>query len=329
MLLRRDVVDRNVCMFNETNMTRTSPFAGFLSQLLEEHFLDFGDQDLNCHVQVLLLDIVVRVLYNAQTTSAVIYPEGNPELTSYISSASEVPLGTHADVQATNILLHEMFSDKNAHHIASLPEKEIPYTTTTPQPNSLQAKAKKLMHKAKKNMRKINFKKEVARKFREYDQKLEALTNFNISEAFKKAIQERVLTVIKKLLPTHILKAVANYVMPRLNTSVIDVMKNNQINLFTQSSTSIDDLSDMDLNLKLLNRIHLNKSNETHTNHQQLYDTLYDSITLDQDALNAQDANPSFHKRSHDNQDPPNNHKGENKKKRRKDVGQSSSRSSW
>ncbi|GJS03828.1 hypothetical protein Tco_0320336 [Tanacetum coccineum] len=247
------------------------------------------------------------VYTNAQTTSAVIYPEGNPELTSYISGASEVPLGTHVDVQATNILLQEMFSDENAHHIAPLPEKKIPYTITTPQPNSLQAKAKKLMHKAKKNMRNINFRKAVARKFREYDQKLEALTNFDISEAFEKAIQARVLTEIKKLLPTHILKVVANYVMPRLNTSVIDVMKNNQINMFTQSSTSIDDLSYMDLNLKLLNRIHLNKSNETHTNHQQLYDTLYDSITLDQDALNAQDANPSFHKRSHDNQDPPNN----------------------
>ncbi|GJX94889.1 hypothetical protein Tco_0349475 [Tanacetum coccineum] len=62
---------------------------------------------------------------------------------------------------------------------------------TTPQPSSLQAKAKKLMQKAKKNMRKINFKKGVAQKFREYDQKLEALTNFNVSEAFEKAIQAK------------------------------------------------------------------------------------------------------------------------------------------
>ncbi|GKD33807.1 hypothetical protein Tco_1249316, partial [Tanacetum coccineum] len=46
------------------------------------------------------------------------------------------------------------------------------------------------------------------------------------------------------------------------------------------------------------------------------------------DALNAQDAEPSFHKRSHDNQDPSNNHEGENRKKRRKDVGEPSSRSS-
>ncbi|GKA10079.1 hypothetical protein Tco_0689512 [Tanacetum coccineum] len=106
------------------------------------------------------------------------------------------------------------------------------------------------------------------------------------------------------------------------------VMKNNQINLFTQSSTSTDDLLEMDLKLMLLNRIHESKSNTTHPTNQKLYDTLYESICLDHDALNAQDAEPSFHKRSHDNQDSPNNHEGENKKKHQKDAGEPSSRSS-
>ncbi|GJZ91290.1 hypothetical protein Tco_0663217 [Tanacetum coccineum] len=144
---------------------------------------------------------------------------------------------------------------------------------------------------------------------------MEAFTNFNVPKEFEKAVQARVLTEIKKLLPTHILKAVGNYVRPHLNTSILDVMKNNQINLFTQSSTSTDDLLEMDLKLKLLNQIHSNKSNETHTTHHQLYYTLYESITLNQQALDAQDAEPSFHKRSHDNQDPPNNHKGRTRRK--------------
>ncbi|GJS72616.1 hypothetical protein Tco_0705457 [Tanacetum coccineum] len=52
-------------------------------------------------------------------------------------------------------------------------------------------------------------------------------------------------------------------------------MQNNQISLFTKPSTSADDLSDMDLKLKVLNRIHLNK---THPTNQKLYDTLYESI---------------------------------------------------
>ncbi|GJY53726.1 hypothetical protein Tco_0445390 [Tanacetum coccineum] len=87
-------------------------------------------------------------------------------------------------------------------------------------------------------------------------------------------------------LPTHIPKPVANYVRPHLNTSVLDVMKNHLIKLFTQSSTSTD-----------------------------------------HDAINAQDVDTSFHKRSHDNQDPPNNREGENKKERTKDVGEPCSRS--
>ncbi|GKA34410.1 hypothetical protein Tco_0720839 [Tanacetum coccineum] len=138
-----------------------------------------------------------------------------------------------------------------------------------PQPSSLQAKAKRLMQKAKKNMRKINFKKAVTQIFREYDQKLEALTNFNVSEAFENAIQARVLTEIKKLLPTHIPKALANYVKPCLNNYVLEVMQNNQINLLTKPSTSTDDLSKMDLKTKLLNRIHLNKKDKPPVVHAQ------------------------------------------------------------
>ncbi|GKF75512.1 hypothetical protein Tco_0224956, partial [Tanacetum coccineum] len=83
--------------------------------------------------------------------------------------ASEVPLGTHVDVLATKTLMQEMFPDENAHHIPSLPTKKIPYHTTTPQPSSLQAKAKKLMQTTKTNMRKFNFKKAVTQKFKEYD----------------------------------------------------------------------------------------------------------------------------------------------------------------
>ncbi|GJX61469.1 hypothetical protein Tco_0294369 [Tanacetum coccineum] len=156
--------------------------------------------------------------------------------------ASEVPLGTHVDVQERNILLQEMFQDESALHILSILANKLPYTATTSQPNSLQAKARKLMQKAKKNMREINFKKAVAHKFSEYDHKLEALTNFNVSETFEKAVQARVLTEIKKLIPTHIPKALANYVKPHLNTFLLEVMKNNHISLFTKPSTNTDDL---------------------------------------------------------------------------------------
>ncbi|GKB91881.1 hypothetical protein Tco_0964153 [Tanacetum coccineum] len=278
-----DAARYGVFMHNKSTATPNSTYLGLM---VTSSSLDFIQTLLYKTPANELMDFISHPVYiDSQTTSVVHNPEGNPELTSYISGASEVPLGTYIDVLATKTLLQEI---------------------------SLQAKAKKLMKMAKKNMRKTNFKKAVAQKFREYDQKLEALINFNVSKAFEKAVQARFLTEIKKLLPTHIPKAVANYVRPRLNTSVLDVMKNNQINIFTQSSTSTNDLSEMDLNLKLLNRIYENKSNTTHPTNQKLYDTLYESVCLDHDALNSQDAEQSFHKRSHDNQDSPNNHEGEN-----------------
>ncbi|GKC77030.1 hypothetical protein Tco_1127804 [Tanacetum coccineum] len=253
------------------NKSTTTPNPTYLSLTVTSSLLDFIQTLLDESPANELTDFMSHPMYSdAQTTTVVHNLEGNPELTSYISGAFKVPLGTHVD--------------------------------------------------AKKNMRNFNFKKEVAHKFKEYDQKVEALTNFNVFKAFEIVVQTKVLTEIKKLLPTHIPNAIVNYVKPRLNTSMLEVMKTNQINLFTQSSTTTDDLSEMDLKLKLLNRIYLNKSNDTHTTHQQLYETLYESINLDQDALDAQAAQSSFYKRSHDNQDPLNNHEGENKKKRRKDV---------
>ncbi|GKE35221.1 hypothetical protein Tco_1454543, partial [Tanacetum coccineum] len=216
-----DAIRFGVFMYNKSTKT---PKSTYFSPTVTSSSFDFIQNLLNETPTNELTDFVSNPVYiDAQTTSTVIYPEGNPELTSYISGASEVPLGTHVDVQATNILLQEMFSNENTYYIPSLSTKKIPYTATTLQPSSPQVKAKKLMQKAKKNMRKINFK---SRKFREYDQKLETLTNFNLFEAFKKAIQARNLTEIKKLLPTHIPKVVENYVRTRLNTYVLDFMKN-------------------------------------------------------------------------------------------------------
>ncbi|GJR99630.1 hypothetical protein Tco_0316139 [Tanacetum coccineum] len=239
--------------YDTSNNECDATYYSSSSDTSEEHAnetddTDDSDKDLSDNLLIEthaneLIDFIINPVYtDAQITSAVIYPEGNLKPTSYISGASEVPLGTHVDVQVRNILLQEMFQDESALHILSIPAKKLPYTATTSQPNSLQAKARKLMQKAKKNMRKINFKKAVAHKFSEYDQKLEALTNFNVSETFEKAVQARVLAEIKKLIHTHIPKALANYVKPHLNTFLLEVMKNNHISLFTKPSTNTDDL---------------------------------------------------------------------------------------
>ncbi|GJS46824.1 hypothetical protein Tco_0596945 [Tanacetum coccineum] len=149
-----------VFMHNKSNATPNSTYLGLT---VTSSSLDFIQTLLDKTLENELMDFISHLVYtDAQTTSVVHNLEGNPELTSYISGASKVPLGIHVDVLATKTLMQEMFPDENAYHISSPPAKKIPYHTTTPQPSSIQAKAKKLMQKAKKNMRKINFKKAVA-----------------------------------------------------------------------------------------------------------------------------------------------------------------------
>ncbi|GJS74250.1 hypothetical protein Tco_0707091 [Tanacetum coccineum] len=149
-----------VFMYNKSTAT---PNSTYLSPTVTSSSLDFIQTLLDETPANKLTYFMSHPVYtDAQTTSVVHNPVGNPKLTSYIAGASEVPLA-----------------------------KKIPYPTTYPQPSSLQAKAKKLMQKAKKNMRKFRFKKVVAQKFKEYDQKLEALTNFNVSEAFKKPSKKK------------------------------------------------------------------------------------------------------------------------------------------
>ncbi|GJU71173.1 hypothetical protein Tco_1262578 [Tanacetum coccineum] len=239
----------------------------YLSPTVTTSSLEYMQSLLNETPTNELMDYISNLVYtNAQTTSAVVYPEGNPELTSYISDNS----------------LHFISTSKHT-------SQRSPTKLTLSQNKEAYAKGKK-------NMRKIKFKWAVALKFKEYDQKLEALTSINVSEAIDKAVHVKVLTEMKNLIPTHVLKVLANYVNHCLNNYVLEVMKNNQISLFTKPSTSADDLSNMDLKLQLLNKIHKNK---THPTNQKLYDTLYKSIILDQEVVDAQKAETSFHKRSH------------------------------
>ncbi|GKE22724.1 hypothetical protein Tco_1434236 [Tanacetum coccineum] len=258
-----DATGFGVFMYNKS----TKPLKStYLSLTVTSSSLEYIQSLLNETPTNELTDFMSNLVYtDAQTTSAAVYPEGNHKLTSYISEA--------------------------AHHNLSPQANTTSYPTTNPQHISLHAKAKKLMQKANKNMRKINFKRAVTQKFKEYDQNPEALTSINISKAIDKAIHAKVLTEMKKLIPTHVLRVLANFVKPRLNNSVLE--------------------------LKLLNRIHESK---THPKNQKLYDTLYESIILDQETLNAQNAETSFHKRSHDHQDPPTDREREKGKKRRKDV---------
>ncbi|GJT94539.1 hypothetical protein Tco_1090057 [Tanacetum coccineum] len=70
-----------------------------------------------------LIDLMRGQVYTkTQTIFMVANPEGNPEVTSFFSGASEVPLGTNVDVQATKFVLQELFEDVVDHQVSSPPE---------------------------------------------------------------------------------------------------------------------------------------------------------------------------------------------------------------
>ncbi|GKB72212.1 hypothetical protein Tco_0933624, partial [Tanacetum coccineum] len=179
------------------------------------HFNDSSEQEL--------MDLLSKPVFtNALTTSVVANPEGNPDVLRYLSGASEVPLGTNVDVQATEFVLQEMIAGDVDQHISSPPVTTTHDLVTNPQQSSIQAKAKKLMAKAKQNKRKSNFKQVVEQKFKEYDQKLEAFTSINVPEAIEEAVQAKVLTEMKKHLPTHVSTTIAKFVKPRINNIVLE-----------------------------------------------------------------------------------------------------------
>ncbi|GJU95786.1 hypothetical protein Tco_1320542 [Tanacetum coccineum] len=98
-----DVARYGVFMHNKSTVT---PNFVYLSLTITSSLLDFIQTLLDETLVNELTDFISHPVYNdAHTTTVVHNPEGNPELTSYILGASEVPLGTHVDVQATKTLM--------------------------------------------------------------------------------------------------------------------------------------------------------------------------------------------------------------------------------
>nr|GEX73667.1 hypothetical protein [Tanacetum cinerariifolium] len=226
------------------NKSTATPNSTYLSPTVISSLLDFIQTLLDETPVNELTDLISHPVYtDPQTTSLVHNPEGNHELTSYISGASKVPLGTLIDVLPTKNLMQEMFLDENApsYTISTSKENSLSYNISPTKLTTSQSKEADA--KSKKEYKEVQLQEGSHIEIQEYDQKLEALTNFNVSKAFEKVVKAKVLTKIKKLIPTHVLNAIANYVKPHRNTSVLEVMILNQINLLTQSSTSTDDLT--------------------------------------------------------------------------------------
>ncbi|GJT25360.1 hypothetical protein Tco_0895297 [Tanacetum coccineum] len=98
-----DAARYRVFMHNKPTAT---PNSTYLSPKVISSSLDFIQTLLDETPENELTDFMSHPVYtDAHATLVVHNPEGKPELTSYISGASEVPLGTHVDVLATTTLM--------------------------------------------------------------------------------------------------------------------------------------------------------------------------------------------------------------------------------
>ncbi|GJR32884.1 hypothetical protein Tco_1109116 [Tanacetum coccineum] len=112
------------------NKSTATPNSTYLSQTVTSFSLDFIQTLLDETPANELTEFMSHPVYiDAQTTLVVHNLKGNPELTSYISGASEVPLDTHVDDLVTKTLLQEMFPKENAHDLSSLQATKTSYVT--------------------------------------------------------------------------------------------------------------------------------------------------------------------------------------------------------
>nr|GEU43333.1 hypothetical protein [Tanacetum cinerariifolium] len=141
---------------------------------------------------------------------------------------------------------------------------------TTPPTKTKKKRAKKLMNNAIRQ--KIDWKKAVM-------QRLTNLEQVNHADTIEELVQANILNEVNNQLPKFLPKAVSDYVKPRLERMVLDVMKKNLISLFKSSSILADTLSEYEIKA----------------------------------AKGDLDCTPSHHKRSHDDQDPLEDREGEKK----------------
>ncbi|GJV67427.1 hypothetical protein Tco_1482936 [Tanacetum coccineum] len=159
-----------------------------------------------------------------------------------------------------------------------------------------------------------------------YDQEQEQPTIKPLSpKVIKESVQANMMNEVKNQLPKLIPDAVFNFIQPRLDRTVLQALKSNQISLLTTPTTSSATFTEYELKYKLYNMMFHIHSYDTHKRHLQLYNTLMNSMTIDKmKASDELSLGTNYKKCSHDDQDPPKNYEGEDKKRRRKNTGGSS-----
>ncbi|GJX48143.1 hypothetical protein Tco_0273333 [Tanacetum coccineum] len=140
----------------------------------------------------------IKLKLKAVETIPPAYPskwEKIPEVTSYISGASEVPLGTNVDFEAPCSVLQVHDAIPTDQVISSPPTT----TTYNPTKNPQQKHTKQLIAKARK--RKKDSTKAILQKLVEHEKRLNDLSKTNVAKVIKESVQANMINEVKNKLP--------------------------------------------------------------------------------------------------------------------------------
>ncbi|GJW61842.1 hypothetical protein Tco_0111177 [Tanacetum coccineum] len=138
-----------------------------------------------------------------------------------------------------------------------------------------------------------------------YLMRVDALTKVDHFEVIEESVQSNVSNEVRNQIPKFLPKVVSEFVEPRLERTIRDVLKMNPPNIFkSSSSTSIDSFTEYELKNLLYDKIQKSELYNTHNKHLDLYNALIGSIGLDKAIAKGEiDATKVLKKRRHDDED--------------------------
>ncbi|GJX10449.1 hypothetical protein Tco_0200308 [Tanacetum coccineum] len=200
----------------------------------------------------------------------------------------------------------------------------LPETTThspKQQPPKI-SKTKVILKKSKKPKEKVDVD-VVLQRLIKLEKKVATISKINHVEAIEESVQANITNEVKNQLLKYLPKVVSEFIQPRMESIVRDVLKTTPITLYQPLSTSAETLTEYELKLKLYNMMQNSRSFLNHEKHLTLYNALINS--MDVNKANVQ-GNKDTKKKRHDNQDPLTDADKESKKRKRKDADTSSSK---
>ncbi|GJU92717.1 hypothetical protein Tco_1317473 [Tanacetum coccineum] len=157
------------------------------------------------------------------------------------------------------------------------------------------------------------------------EKKVEAMSKVDHADAIEESIQANVFNKVNNQLPKLLPKAVSNFIQPRLEIIVRDVLQKSLINIIkpSSSSNSVDSSTEYELKNILYDKMQKIRTFHTHEKHLDLYNALIGSIHLnDAIAKRKIDSTKVLKKIRHEDkdEDPLADSEKKRKRKKRKDY---------